>query len=373
MSSAGDVDGDGLDDLLIGAYLNDAAGEDAGAVYVVLGSSLGSRRRFLLSEADYVLLGEAAGDGAGRSVSSAGDVDGDGLADLLVGAYRNDGGAENAGAAYVILGASLGSTRVLSLADSDHIFRGELAEDWAGFSVSGAGDLDGDGLDDIAIGAPTGHQPKPGVAYVFRGSSLSGETERSLLEADYRLSGENAGDWAGYSLAPAGDVDGDGRGDLLVGVPTQPPGTQDDRAYLVLGKSFEGEREIALEDTDFKLKGELGYNWASYSVSSAGDVDGDGLSDILIGSPASLNVKDFGAAYLLLGKSLVDPGTIILSKADRKVVTAYSYDYAGRSVAGIGDVDGDGLDDVVVSAYRDRDGGIRAGAVYVFVTGGNTR
>ena len=84
-----------------------------------------------------------------------------------------------------------------------------------------------------------------------------------------------------------------------------------------------------------------------------------------------MNVKDFGAAYVLLGKSLVEPGTVMLSEADRKVVSDHSYDYAGRSVAGVGDVDGDGLDDVIVSAYRDGEGGIRAGAVYVFLTGGN--
>jgi hypothetical protein len=139
---------------------------------------------------------------------------------------------------------------------------------------------------------------------------------------------------------------------------------------LVLGKHFGEARELPLAETDFKLKGEWGYNWAGYSLSGAGDVDGDGLADVLIGSPASLNVKDFGAAYVVLGRSLAEPGTVMLSEADRKVVSDHSYDYAGRSVAGVGDVDGDGLDDVIVSAYRDGAGGTRAGAVYVFLTGG---
>ena len=106
----GDVDGDSLDDLLIGAYGNDDGGTTAGKAYLLFGSSLGTSADIELSSADYTFTGEAAQDTAGWRVSGAGDVDGDDLDDLLIGANYNDNGGANAGAAYLVLATSLGST-----------------------------------------------------------------------------------------------------------------------------------------------------------------------------------------------------------------------------------------------------------------------
>jgi hypothetical protein len=106
-----------------------------------------------LAAADYSFVGENTGDSAGISVSSAGDVDGDGLDDLLVGAYENDDGGTSAGKAYLILAASLGSTSTIDLSLADYSFVGENPGDLAGHSVAGAGDVDGDGLDDLLVGA----------------------------------------------------------------------------------------------------------------------------------------------------------------------------------------------------------------------------
>ena len=103
--------------------------------------------------ADYSFVGENDFDAAGGSVSSAGDVDGDGLSDLLVGAYQSDDGGTNAGKAYLVLGASRGANAEIELSDADYAFIGEVEGDWAGSYVSGAGDVDGDGLVDILVGA----------------------------------------------------------------------------------------------------------------------------------------------------------------------------------------------------------------------------
>ena len=205
VSGAGDVDGDGLDDLFVGAPQNSAGGLEAGAAYLVLGPV--SRYVDLAVSADATLVGEEALDEAGCSVSGAGDVDGDGLDDLLVGARESDAGADDAGAAFLVLGPVSGNVG-LALADA-RILSGSPLER-AGI-VSDAGDVDADGFADVLVGASA--SSVGGAAYVLLGP-LSGT--RSLSSAEARLVGEVPGDH-GDKVSGAGDVDGDGFDDLIFG------------------------------------------------------------------------------------------------------------------------------------------------------------
>ena len=174
MSAAGDVNGDGFDDFILGAAANGEGGYNAGAAYVIFGKADGIGPLDLadLAPADgFKILGDAAYDRAGLSVSAAGDVDGDGFDDILVGAPGHDGGAANAGAAYLIFGkaAGIGDLDLASLAADEGIrIAGIGPSDYAGYSVSSAGDVDGDGFDDLLIGA-YGRDGYQGVVYLVFG------------------------------------------------------------------------------------------------------------------------------------------------------------------------------------------------------------
>ncbi|MFH1464318.1 MAG: integrin alpha [Pseudomonadota bacterium] len=229
VAGAGDVDGDGIDDLVIGAYLNATRDLAAGAAYVVLGPVAS----FLaLAESDARLQGAAAQDYAGWSVAGAGDMDGDGHDDVIVGALYEDSGGSDAGAAYVVLGPMTGDV-VLDSADL-RLF-GEAATDSAGSAVAGASDTNGDGFDDVLIGAKSSDAGgvSSGVAYLILGPRTG---TLDLSAADAKVVGEAASDQAGTSVSTAGDLNGDGSADLLIGAPAHDDGSSDvGAAYVILG------------------------------------------------------------------------------------------------------------------------------------------
>lgn len=352
LSWAGDVDGDGLDDVLIGAIGDSEGGSFAGKAFLILGSSLGADATLSLSSADYSFVGESASSYAGWRVSGAGDVDGDGLDDILVGAHLHDGGGTNSGKAYLILGSSLGASSTIRLSDADYSFVGEYAGDYAGYHASGAGDVDGDGLDDILLGSihSDAGGDNAGKAYLILGSSLGAAADFDLAEADHSFVGEAANDHASVSASAAGDVDGDGLGDILIGAWANDDGGSDaGKAYVILGSSLT-PGEINLSEADHQLTGEVDLDYAGVSVSGAGDVDGDGLDDILVGAPFSDEGSRLaGKVYLIKGSSLT-LGSSSLSEADHQFIGVAETDFAGISLDGAGDVDGDGLDDILIGA-----------------------
>ncbi len=307
VSSAGDVNGDGFDDLLIGAFLADPNGADmAGESYVVFGKFSGFAAAMDLSTLDgttgFRVGGIDAFDHSGGSISSAGDVNGDGFDDLLIGA---DGGGPNgdtdAGESYVVFGKSSGFRAVLDLATLDGTtgFRldGIDAVDYSGRSVSRAGDVNGDGFDDLLIGA-FGGDPNgdiyAGESYVVFGKSsgFTAALDLSMLDgtSGFRLDGIDPVDFAGIAVSSAGDVNGDGFDDLLIGASGGAPNGDiyAGESYVVFGKSsgFAAALDLSTLDgtTGFRLDGIDTYDFAGSAVSSAGDVNGDGFDDLLIGA-----------------------------------------------------------------------------------------
>ncbi len=307
-----------------------------------------------------VLEGESASDRAGRSLSGAGDQDGDRLEDLWVGARGDDDAGSSGGAVYLVTGDDAGQR---SLANSAVKLTG-LSGSWAGQSLDGGMDVDGDGTPDLVVGAPYDDQGErnAGAAWLVRGPFEDG----SLSEHGVALTGTNDSDYAGWSVALVGDVDGDGVGEVLVGAPyAKYEATTPGVAYLVPG---DVDGNVALEDASWALRGQSNSDGVGARVSAGGDLDGDGLADVLVGANG-VNVvgADSGAAYVVYASDLGTGGSLDLTTLAYRHHGESNGDHAGYGLAGGGDVDGDGLDDVLVGAPYEDEAGNNAGAAYLLL------
>jgi hypothetical protein len=321
VASAGDVNGDGFDDVIIGAYRADPHGSHSGSSYVVFGKASAFAASIDLSTLNgsngFRLDGAAAYDFSGWSVASAGDVNGDGFADVIVGAPFASPHGDESGSSYVVFGKASGFAAAIDLSSLNGTtgFRldGVAAYDGSGHSVASAGDVNADGFDDLIVGThfANPHGLASGSSYVVFGkaSGFSAIVNLSSLNGTtgFRLDGVAAYDGSGGSVAAAGDVNGDGFADVIVGAfGADPHGSRSGSSYVVFGKATGFAATIDLStlngDTGFRLDGVAENDYSGFSAAAAGDVNGDGFADVIVGAfGADPHGSSSGSSYVIFG------------------------------------------------------------------------
>ena len=430
VSPAGDLNGDGHDDFLVSSFGEPIS--DAGEVFVLFGRDVSGSGQFpasielstLAYPDGFVLHGAVDDERAGTSLASAGDINADGIDDIIIGARSSDASTGNfgSGAAYLVFGRDTTSRGAafpnpFELSDlatgagvDGFAMYGVNSGDEAGFSVAGGFDLNGDGISDIAVGSigrdVNGSQS--GEVYVIFGrdySSVDPYPQSCSLPSvatcgagagvgleGFIIRGAAANGYLGEAMAAAGDVNADGFDDLIIGAPFLGDGAVAGQAYVIFGKdtsvsgSFPAVFEVSTlagggGATGFVLNGLGADDRLGQSVGTAGDVNGDGIDDLIVGDPAAdNNGSGAGQAYVVFGRDTGSvgnfPGQFELSTlatgggADGFVLngrfTGSSGDGAGQTVGSAGDFNGDGVDDLFVSDdTASVPGGFSRGEVYV--------
>ncbi len=388
----GDLDGDGVGDLAVGASWDDDGGYNHGAVWVLFlnrDGTVKSQQKISDTKGGFTGWLDIIAH-FGNSVASLGDLDGDGVVDLLVGEPRDDDGGYhsdvNRGAVWVLFLNRNGTVKShQKISDTQGGFTGILDDsDEFGYSATSLGDLDGDGVVDLAVGAwwdENGgfHHGAVWVLFLNRNGTVKSHQKISETEGGFtgRLDDD---DRFGSSVASPGDLDGDGVADLAVGALVDDDGGVDRGAVwvLFLNKNGTVKSHQKISATEGGFTGTLDdddlFGW---SVASLSDLDGDGVVDLAVGAASDDDGgHDHGAVWVLFLKR---DGTV---KSHQKISdteggftgTLDNRDLFGKSVASLGDLDGDGVIDLAVGAVLDDDGGrdhADRGAVWVlFLNGG---
>lgn len=315
VAAAGDVNADGYGDVIVGAY---HYGNFRGRAYVYAGGASGPGDTPLT-----VVTGEAPDTYFGRAVGTAGDVDDDGYADVIVGAQAYD---RSAGRAYVYAGGADGLTKA-----PIWVATGETSSSAFGESVGTAGDVNGDGYADLIVGAH-GYAQGTGRATIYAGGPLGPDASPLFV-----ATGAGKGDRFGFAVATAGDVNGDGYADVVVGA----YGAADDagRAYVYAG----GPGGLVAEPL-FIAKGSVAGGWFGRSVGTAGDLNADGYADLVVGAP-SVEGRRGQVILYAGGADGLDPTPVVIRTGDA------SPTWFGKAAGSGGDVNGDGYADLIVGAY----------------------
>ena len=342
VSTAGDVNGDGYSDIIIGAKQYTNGQKFEGRTFLWLGSSTGLGANGTPLNADWSAESDQARSYFGSSVSTAGDVNGDGYSDIIVGAPWYSNGQTSEGRTYIFYGAAAGLHTT-----ADWIGESNSSTGLFGLSVSTAGDINGDGYSDVIIGgdALSNGQTNEGKVWVYHGSSAG----IISAAADWTAESNQADAFFGHSVSTAGDVNGDGYSDILIGAVKFDNGQANEgKVFLWYGSSTGLGVSGIPSNAAWSYESNVANDQVGACVSTAGDVNGDGYADVILYAgrlPFGFYTLDYASAYY--GSSTGLPLTPNWKQTDSVV-----YSYFGSQVATAGDINGDGISDVIIGAFN---------------------
>ena len=370
LAAVGDLDGDGMTELAIGATGDDTGGTNAGAAYLsFLGSDLGIKRTVKIDASTENGPQLEAGDRFSWSLAAVGDLDGDGTADLAVGAVGDDGRSAGTGAVHLLFLNSDGTVKRTAQIDGSHPYELSLArDDNFGSSLAAVGDLDGDGTADLAVGAAGDDAGGTNAGAVHLMYYSDGTVRQTAKIDGSTANGPQlaANDEFGSSLAALGDLERDGTADLAVGAPGDDSGKG--AVHLLLLTSTGTVRQTAKIDGSTANGPQLAANDGfGSSLAAVGDLDRDGNMDLAVGSAFDdAGADDAGAVHVML---LTSTGTVKqISEINASTPNGprlAAGDRFGSSLAAVGDLDRDGTADLAVGAPFDDAGAPNAGVVHI--------
>ncbi len=284
VAAEGDVNGDGYDDVVIGAPFVDSGDGDAGKVYIFFGRRKGWNKQGLVIKANASYNGMERNDRCGHAADSGADMNGDGYDDILVSAPRSDVGDENSGQVFVIFGRRSKWNTNKDITKANVTFTSSKANESIGVSLELVPSINGDIYDEIMIGS-VGNLTDPGTVYLFYGTYPAGWSKNNdINSAAHRFTGESNGDEIGRGLAGLGDLTGDGYGDIAIAA-TMPNASSGGRVYVFEGgDSISWGYNVDLGDALFTFNESTAGSYLGYSV-CGGDLDGDLIDDLIIGAP----------------------------------------------------------------------------------------
>jgi Ca2+-binding RTX toxin-like protein len=371
VSGAGDLNGDGLADILVGTPA-------ASRAWVIYGKTTATPVDLSnLGAGGYMLQGDP-GDGAGRWVSTAGDMNGDGLRELVIGAFTAGYSFNSAGSVYIVFGHGGTSTVDLAaLGSGGWRIDGAAANHSIGDQVAGGPDVNGDGIPDVAVGDSQtnfGGNSAGSVYVVFGKSSTTNVALASLGSGGYRIDGQRASDQLPRSLAISPDMNGDALGEVVMGTdfadnPDPNTDSSSGSVWVTFGKSSTSSVSLASLGTGgFRVDGQGPGDSLGREMGLAGDVNSDGLPDLAIGALFANNNgrTHSGSVFVVYGRSATTTtDTDALGSQGFRIDGALADDSLGRGASGAGDFNGDGRDDVVGGAEFADNNGTSSGSAYL--------
>ena len=369
VTAMGDLNGDGFGDFAVGAM---GVNSLAGRVYIFFGGARSKFQGLTPQSAEVIIDGNAASM-FGAAITGAGalagpDINGDQRPDLVVGAFREANGGSLRGSVYVFYGRKTYPTGTpalkLTTKDADVVIKNDTVESGIFGAAVAVGDFDGDKRSDIAAGA-YGHTSYQGAVYVFYGSTLT--SSMTLANAGVTISGEAGTGRFGLSIAGVGDVNRDGKDDLVVGAPKYPvtAGHLHGAVYLFSGN---GLSSTTADKATLRWVGEGQHDQLGSSISSGGDLNKDGYADLVFGAKRKPvgGKPGVGVVYAILGGRFSELGKGQIGQAADFMWAGAGEDLSfGSAVFGGFDLTGDGYDDVVITETSSRNLSSAAGVFVV--------